>query len=659
MVLRLVFSGLFLLLAADQAPAAADPQKAPMDIPFEGQIAAPDFPEDIEWLNTGRPLTLKDLRGKVVLLDFWTYCCINCMHIIPDLRKLEAKYPADLVVIGVHSAKFNNEKDTANIREAIKRYEIEHPVINDRDFKVWRSYAVRAWPSLMLINPQGRVIGGHSGEGIYDLFDQVIGETIKYFDARGLMDRKSIALTLEKSSQPPSLLSYPGKIVADEKNRRLIFSDSNHNRILVASFDGQMEAVIGSGEAGLRDGPFDAARFFRPQGVCLDPGASVIYVADTENHSIRIADLKKKEVRTLAGTGRQARQHNIEGIGVALNSPWDLLLRGNSLYVAMAGPHQLWSVDIGNARAQVFAGTGRENITDGSLKECALAQPSGITTDGRRLYFADSEVSAVRSAGLDADGSVETLIGEGLFQFGDVDGKYPKARLQHPLGVAWHDDAIYVADTYNHKIKRLNPATKELESFAGTGRRGMADGTLATAQFNEPSGLCFAGGKMYLADANNHLIRVADLKTRTVTTMVWKGLEKLAPSVASIADTGKLKLLPEQIMSPDALGLDLRISLPSGKKLNPAAESRVKARVNPTSASLVLEKEEFSMTGDVLRIPLKAKPGKSTLELRATLFYCDSGNAGLCFFEDLNLRVPVSVQAGGAPQPEIKYQVER
>src|SRR5262245_24122272 len=474
---RRVISWTLLLLAglATGSQSAETDRPKIMNIPFEGQADAPDFPESLTWLNTARPFSLRDLRGKVVLLDFWTYCCINCMHVIPDLKKLEAKYPNELVVIGVHSAKFNNEKDTDNIRDAIKRYEIEHPVINDKDFLVWRSYGARSWPTLMLLNPQGRIIGGHSGEGIFDLFDQIIGDTVRYFDAKGLIERKPIQFALEKSTQPPSLFAYPGKVVADEKTRRLVFSDSNHNRLIIASLDGNILEVVGDGGAGLKDGPFEAVRFFRPQGICLDAPNHLIYVADTENHAIRRVDLKSRTVTTLAGNGRQARQRNQQGKSVELNSPWDLLLVGDSLYLAMAGPHQLWTLDTKTLEAKVYAGTGRENITDGPLKECALAQPSGITTDGKTLYFADSEVSAIRTADLDAGGQVRTLIGQGLFEFGDVDGKYPGARLQHPLGVAYHDGFVYVADTYNHKIKKLNPQTSEITNFIGTDNPAMYD----------------------------------------------------------------------------------------------------------------------------------------------------------------------------------------
>src|SRR6266567_4136383 len=421
-------------------------------IPYEGSKLAPEFPADIEWLNTDKPITLKSLKGKIVLLDFWTYCCINCMHVIPDLKKLEAKYPRELVVIGVHS-----------------------------------------WPTLVLINPNGRVIGYLSGEGIYEPFDRIIGETIAHFDAKHEIDRAPFSRKLERAKSPRSLFAYPGKIAADERSRRIFFSDSNHNRLIIASLDGEILDCIGEGEIGLRDGDLASARFYRPQGLCLDPQKNLLYVADTENHAVRKVDLNRKSVETLAGTGRQARRPNLEGAGrnVDLNSPWDLSLVGGMLYIAMAGTHQLWSLDLKTLQAKIYAGSGREDITDGPLLEAALAQPSGITTDGQRLYFADSEASAVRTIDLQAGGQVLTLIGEGLFKFGDVDGKYPEARLQHCIGVAWHDGFVYVADTYNHKIRRLDPRTKELTTFIGTGQPGMTDGERTAARLNEPNGLCF------------------------------------------------------------------------------------------------------------------------------------------------------------------------
>ncbi len=636
--------------AAPPAPAA--------DIPFDGTRPAPEFPEGAEWLNTDKPLTLASLKGKIVLLDFWTYCCINCMHIIPDLKKLEAKYPNELVVIGVHSAKFDNEKETHNIREAIQRYEIEHPVINDRDFAVWRGFGVRSWPTLVLINPNGKIIGGHSGEGIFDLFDDVIGQAVKHFDAQKAIDRRPLRLKLEKDRVPRPLLAYPGKITADEKTRRIYFTDSNHNRVIVATFAGEILEVIGDGEPGLRDGDFAAAQFFRPQGLSLDMAKNVIHVADTENHAIRRIDLARKTVGTLAGTGQQARGHNIEGRGrgVALNSPWDLVQLGDTLYIAMAGPHQLWALDLGTLDARVHAGSARENILDGPLKEAQLAQPSGITTDGQRLYFADSEVSAVRVADLAPTGRVDTLIGEGLFKFGDVDGKFPAARLQHCIGVAWHEGFVYVADTYNHKIKRLDPRTRELTTFAGTGKPGAADGERLKAQFNEPNGLCLVKDQMLIADANNHLIRSCDLKSGAVTTLRWKNPEMLR-RVSRPAPAAEVKL-PLVRISPQARELTFLLKLPPNTKLNVTAKSTAKfSTSDATVLGVSADAREFSDLKLVL--PIRAATGRAGLSCDLDVLYCAKGNEGLCYFASVRLAVPVDVVEDGVIAPQIEHQIVR
>jgi thiol-disulfide isomerase/thioredoxin len=273
---------------------------------YAGKVNAPDFPEGIEWLNTDRPLSLRELRGKVVVLDFWTYCCINCMHIIPDLKKLERKYANELVVIGVHSAKFAGERETDNIRQAILRYEIEHPVVNDKDMAVWQQFAVRAWPTLMLIDPAGKVIGYTSGEGIYEPFDKLIGKVVETFGAKGQLDRAPLKLKLERHRAPASMLAFPGKVLADEKSGQLFIADSNHNRVVVVSLeDASVKEVIGSGEIGFADGGFEQVSFNHPQGMAFD--GRVLYVADTENHAIRAVDFEKRAVATIAGTGEQAR----------------------------------------------------------------------------------------------------------------------------------------------------------------------------------------------------------------------------------------------------------------------------------------------------------------------------------------------------------------
>ena len=506
---------------------------------YAEKVDAPDFPEGMHWLNTEYPVTLKALRGKVVLLDFWTYCCINCMHVLPDLKKLERKYSRELVVIGVHSAKFTTEKETNNIRQAILRYEIQHPVVNDRDMVIWQKYSVRSWPSLYLIDPVGKVVGYLPGEGIYEVFDRLISQVIQEFESQGLIDREPLTFNLERQrlsdltagsatdTESATELSFPGKVLADEASERLFIADSNHNRIVIASLDGTLQDIVGNGSSGLDNGNFQEAAFNHPQGMALALDGRTLYVADTENHAIRSVHLESKSVTTIAGTGVQARQFNNLGVGVdvALNSPWDLVVHDGYLYIAMAGPHQIWKMDLKSAEIGPYAGSGQEAKTDGPLRASALAQPSGITTDGEKLYFADSEVSSIRAADLDPNGRVETIVGLDLFEFGDQDGSGEHVRLQHPLGVVYHAGVLFVADTYNNKIKQVFPRTKSAVTFLGTGEEGLRDGDSAT--FDEPSGVSVAYDKLYIADTNNHVIRAADLKTKKVSTLKLCGFDRV------------------------------------------------------------------------------------------------------------------------------------
>jgi thiol-disulfide isomerase/thioredoxin len=616
---------------------------------FEGQVNAPDFPAGMEWLNTERPISLRDLRGKIVLLDFWTYCCINCMHIIPDLKKLEAKYANQLVVIGVHSAKFTTEKGTDNIRQAILRYEIEHPVVNDRDLDLFlNQYAVNSWPSLVLINPKGKIVGQQSGEGIYDLFDRIIGEMATYFRGKGELNEKPITYRLEKSLAPPSLLSFPGKVLADEKGNRLFISDSNHNRIIVTSLDGMVLDVIGDGAIGNRNGSFAEAEFNHPQGVALD--GETLYVCDTENHLIRRVDLKARTVETLVGTGQQARRFNEPGTGtsVALNSPWDALVHGGMLYIAMAGPHQLWVVDLKTREARPYAGSGRENHTDGPLLSAALAQPSGVTTDGKSIFFADSEISSIRAAALSPGGSVTTIVGEGLFDYGDIDGVGDKVRLQHPLGVVYVGGKLYVADTYNHKVKVLEIQKRESQTFAGTRERGTKDGERLKAQFNEPGGISATSQNLFVADTNNHLIRRIELKSGAVSTLELKGLEKLTTHMVR-KFRGRVVNVAKQEIAPGAGTIAVSFKLPEGFKYNEGAPFYVAYQTADEKAVKVTAAEKsrnFSEPKFPLEIPIEAGAGATTATIDAVIYFCNDETQKICLVDSVRVEVPLEVKAG-------------
>jgi thiol-disulfide isomerase/thioredoxin len=499
---------------------AGDKDKPKDDDPPPRMMKAPELDGGIAWLNTGKPLTLKDLKGKVVLLDFWTLCCINCIHIMPDLEKLEKKYANELVVIGVHSAKFENEKNSESIRKAILRYGLRHPVVNDADQKIWMAYDCNSWPTLVLIDPEGNLLGQTSGEGKYELLDKVIAKVIDEAKKKKTLNETPIRFDTAKfRDKVDSPLYFPGKVLADEKSNRLFIADSTNHRIVITDLNGNGIAVAGTGVPGRKDGPFAGAQFDDPQGMAVN--GDTLYVADRKNHCIRELDLKSKAVKTIAGTGEQDRGDRADGgsaLERGLNSPWDLLLDGDRLFIAMAGHHQIWTLNLKEKRVEPFAGSGRENIKDGPLDIANFAQPSGLTTDGKFIYVADPEVSAVRKVPMDGQGRVVTLTGTGLFDFGDEDGIGKEAKLQHAIGVQYVAGKVYVADTYNSKIKVIDLTDNAVITFLG-GKRDDKD-----PAFNEPAGLSYAKGKLYVADTNAHRIRVVDLKTKELTTLPIKGV---------------------------------------------------------------------------------------------------------------------------------------
>jgi thiol-disulfide isomerase/thioredoxin len=518
--------------------------------PVQAQIApdkrvpAIDFPAKKDWLNTSGPLKMEDLKGKIVILDFWTLCCINCMHILPDLAKLEKKYPNELVVIGVHSAKFENEKDTKSIRKAVLRYEIAHPVINDADHDMWNAYNVQSWPSFAVIDAEGKFAGNTNGEGKLELLDTVVAKLIAEAKKKKVLNSEPIRFDLVRFRETGDTpLFFPGKIAADATGERLAIADSTHHRIVITDKIGKKLDVIGSGSPGYKNGKFAEVKFDDPQGMAFD--GDLLYIADRKNHSLRLADLKAGTVKTIAGNGKQEMKWqdrlNFQGrdpLKTELNSPWDLLLYEKKLYIAMAGHHQIWVMDLGKNKIMPFAGYGDEVIIDDALPKAAFAQPSGLTTDGKNLYVADSEGSAIRKIPLDGVGGVTTLLGYPapnrddpragmcLFKFGDVDGTPDKAKLQHALAVVQYQNNLLIADTYNSKLKLFDPTKNEVKTLLGGPDPNDKDkGPL----LNEPAGMALVGDTLYIADTNAHRVRVVNLKDNSVSTLAISGLEPPPP----------------------------------------------------------------------------------------------------------------------------------
>jgi len=629
---------------------------------FAGTTPAPEFPTGLDWLNTDQPLTLEALQGKIVLIDFWTYGCINCIHIIPDLKQLEAEFPDELVVIGVHSAKFENEGDTENIREIIQRYDIEHPVINDADFIVWQQWAARAWPTLALIDPAGNIVGVHSGEGVYELFQPVIAALVDEFEALGQLDRTPVTYDLEREGEPEGYLSYPGKVLVDEDGGRLFIADTNNNRIVVADLaTGEVLASIGSGRYAYLDGGYEQVSFAYPQGMALSLDGSTLYVADVDNHAIRIIDLLNETVDTLAGTGEQSDTYPPSrgtAPDVALNSPWDLLLDGDQLYIAMAGSHQLWVMDLASSEVGPLSGSGREGTADGAATYAELAQPSGLalTPDGR-LFFADSEGSSIRWSDLNAGGRVDTAVGSGrsLFDFGDIDGVGTSARLQHALGVVYLDGQLYVADTYNHKIKRLDPRSLTITTIAG-GEAGMRDG--ADPLFYEPGGLDASGNLLYIADTNNHRIRILNLETGETTTFELTGELAIPPRPDALPEQ---VILETTVLAAGSGSIQFDIVLPQQFKINDLAPSSLTWSVDSTIFAGDVPTDSVTLSPETtLPVVIEGNflPGNGNIIIDLLLYTCEEGEESLCYVDNLEIVAPVDVADDGDSTLFIQHTVD-
>ncbi len=482
---------------------------------------APGLPNVDHWLNTDQPLTLHQLRGQVVLLDFWTYCCINCMHVFEDLKYLENKYADQpFVVIGVHSGKFDQEKDPQNIQAAIERHELAHPVAVDSDYQIWRAYNVRAWPTLVLIDPQGYVVAHYAGEGHRKKLDQAINTLLKIHRRKGTLAEPLSFQQESPTTKNVSKLSFPGKVLADGKHQRLLISDTNNHRIIQTDLNGKIHDIIGEDSPGLNDGSFAKATFNRPHGLATSPDGRWIYVADTNNHALRAVDLQNKNVKTLAGTGEQARRYNTSGLGnsTPLSSPWDVVLVERKIYIAMAGLHQIWVYDLDTKRVKVFAGTGQESSRDGPARRATFAQPSALVTNGRYLFVADSEASTIRQINL-KDGYTTSVAGSNdLFGFGIRDGVGPSARFQHPLGLALHNNFLYVADTYNNAIRHIDLSNRKVTTWLGEQASSLSPAD--KIDLYEPGGLSITDNTLYIADTNKHRILSVDLSSRQLRVTV-------------------------------------------------------------------------------------------------------------------------------------------
>lgn len=589
----------------DSAPAAAR----------RARVRAPELVGKGGWLNTGgKDYTLADLRGRIVVLDFWTFCCINCLHVLDELRELEEQHRDTLVIIGVHSPKFVHEAEHAAVVDAVERYGVEHPVLDDPELATWKQYAVRAWPTLVVIDPEGYVVAQHAGEGHAHAIAKLVEELEAEHEAKGTLHRGEGPYV---APEPVATdLRFPGKALLLPSGNFLVSDTTRHQLVELAADGESVVRRVGSGERG-----FGPDQFNEPQGLALLDENTVV-VADTVNHALRALDLTTGAVSTLAGTGKQWWQGSPTSgpaLEVDLSSPWDVAVFGGKVWIAMAGVHQLWTYDPQAGTVEVAAGTTNEGLVDGPGPEAWFAQPSGLAATGERLWVADSETSALRW--VDLDGYVHTAVGTGLFDFGHRDGDAAQALFQHPLGVtALPDGSVAVADTYNHALRRYDPATEQVT-------------TLAT-DLREPSDAVLVGEDIVVVESARHRLTRLRLPEEAVRVeSVAHRTQRAATEVAG-----------------GRLALDVIFQAPAGQKLDTRYGPSTRLLVSATPPEL-LASGDGAGTDLARELTLNPEITEGVLHVSAMAASCDDDPANeypACHVHQQDWGVPVRVAEGGA-----------
>lgn len=621
---------------------ALPPHDARLDVPgFEGATA---------WLNVDHALTKAELKGRVTVVDFWTSCCINCMHTIPTLQLIEKRFRGQpVVVVGVHSPKFEEEQKVDRLRDFLLASKIEHPIAVDADMAIWKAWGVEGWPTVAVLDADGRALWAGSGEPDPTELTRVVASALAEARASGKLARGPLP-GLRPEKDGAGALRYPGKVLALEDGG-LAVADTGHNRVVVIDKRGAIEAVVGSGSAGKSDGAIGESSFDRPQGMTESGGD--LYVADTGNHLIRKVDRKARTVTTVAGTGEigtsKLGPDDRPARSMALRSPWDLLDVKGTIYVALAGSHQLGAFEPKRGTIRLAAGNGREARADGSLLSASFAQPSALATDGREIFVLDSETSSVRAVDV-AKGAVRTVVGRDLFVFGDVDGDAGKARLQHPIGMTFGSGALWVADSYNSKVKRVDPKTGETHTVIGGEGSGLA----------EPSGLAASRDALFIADTNHHRVLRFPLPARAGAAPEPVALADLAPPIERAAPR-PVKVNPSDPIASlgtihvppgGASRLRVRWELPSGTGVNTEAPFRVVWTEQSGLASLPAPTRAHGadvQSGFDIAVAPAAGATSASLTGVLDMVVCDVVTHAVCVPVRRTLKASFAVEKGGSP----------
>ncbi len=597
--------------------------------------------EEDRWLNLSRNLENKDLKNRVILLDFWTHACVNCLHTIPEIKKLEQEFGSKLVVIGVHSGKFANEKDVESIKKAVLKYDINHPVVNDSDLKIWNAFGVDAWPSFVLIDPRGRVKKTYVGEGDVRHIKKDVKKMVEKY--RYHLNREELPVLPEKNKIIKTVLSYPTKIIyardfsyKSYKGQALFIANSGRNNILVSTISGEVIVQIGAKDAGFSDGSIDTAKFNIPTGLLYQNGK--LYIADSGNHALREVDFKTSKVITLIGEQKRGgviSGENIKLENVNLASPSDLEFFPDKNHIAISnsGTHQILSYNLLEKKVSVLAGNGSEGISDGNYPRNSLAQTSDLSVFDGKLYFLDSETSSLRV--MNKNGEVKTLLGTGLFDFGHKNGDKKEALMQHPLGLFVNKNGAYISDSFNHKIRKYEFSSGKIKDLFGS-QRGEDLGS--ETKFDEPDGLVVVDESLFVCDTNNNRIVKLDFKKMN------SSLLNVMPPLQLPKD-GFLQYLPNLQKSDStkvkSQNVAIKINFESDWKINESGPSFINLLelVGEKDANLITTFDWNMIKNDDMNLP-KLDTNKKYI-LQGTIYYCQDKKNSLCYINSYEQEIEV------------------
>jgi thiol-disulfide isomerase/thioredoxin len=622
------------------------------------KIRVPGFDGGGAWFNTTRPLTRDDLRGKIVVVDFWTSCCINCLQTLPTLRNLEHEFANDpVVVIGVHSPKFEAETQAPRLASILAEHDIQHPVVLDDRMAIWNQWGVRAWPTVVVLGPEQEILWVDTGEPDPKELSAAVRKALTEARKDNLLVQAPIK-AIQPQLKSTGSLRFPGKILA-LKNGGVAVSDTGHHRVVVLDQEGNVQKVFGTGVPGLHDGAAAEATFRFPQGIAQD--GDRLLVADTENHAIREINLKTEQVRTIAGTGQLGHgflnDQASQATKLSLRSPWDILIHQSKAYIALAGSHQVARLDLHSGTIALFAGSGRESLRNGTADQAAFAQPSALATNGKELFVLDSETSSIRAIHFQTQ-ITRTLVGKGLFDFGDVDGQANQVRLQHPLGMTFAHGKLWVADTYNSKIKEVDPISGKTKTLLG--------GADNQALF-EPGGLSSDQQGLWVADTHHHRLLSIPWANSHEKVIEIKGLQAPVAWVQAhrTPETGRRELPADgtrvvifRLPAARKSELSLNWNLPDGTGINDEAPFRITwvsqsgLEHLPTAVRMTGKQAQ---AGVKIAVEPSKNSDKSAVHAWLDLVLCDIKTHRIC--KPVHLKLDMNMQIGSNVQPQLQASV--